>query len=286
MRNIPQTDFVARRTPFYIPGWKAATELIEALRELHRYRHLLRAWTVRQIKVRYKQSLLGGLWAIVQPLSITIVFSIIFSFFVKVPTGGVPYIIFYYSGLLPWTFFATSVTMGANSLVSNPNIITKIYCPREILPLSAVFATLLDFLVASLVYVALGFIYQISVGPSLILLPFLVIIQFFFTASVALVLAALNVFYRDIRFVVPLALQIYMYATPLIYPVSTLPQSIRPFYMLNPMASLLHSYRLILVYNTWPDPVHLGSALLITIVVTLASYAFFTKAAKKFADLI
>lgn len=262
------------------------TALIEALQELHRYRHLLRAWTIRQIKVRYKQSVLGGLWAILQPLSIAIVFSIIFSFFVKVPTGGVPYIIFYYTGLLPWTFFATSVTMGANSLVSNLNIITKIYCPREILPLSAVLATLLDFLVASLVYVVLGFIYQISVSPSVVLLPFLVIIQFFFTASVTLVLAALNVFYRDIRLVIPLALQIYMYATPLIYPVSTLSPSIQPFYMLNPMASLLHSYRLILVYGGWPDPVHLGSTLLITIVLSLASYAFFTTAARKFADVI
>jgi ABC-type polysaccharide/polyol phosphate export permease len=176
--------------------------------------------------------------------------------------------------------------MGANSLVSNLNIVTKIYFPREILPLSAVLATLLDFFVASLVYVGLGFVYQISVGPSVVLLPFLVIIQFFFTASVALVLAALNVSYRDIRFVVPLALQIYMYATPLIYPVSTLPRSITPFYMLNPMASLLHSYRLILIYDRWPDPVHLGSALLTTIFLSLASYAFFTTAARDFADVI
>lgn len=262
------------------------TRLIESLLELYRHRHLLRAWTVRQIKVRYKQSVLGGLWAILQPLSITIVFSIIFSFFVRVPIAGVPYIIFYYAGLLPWTFFATSVNLGANSLVSNLNMITKIYFPREILPLSVVFATLLDFFIASLVYIGLGFLYQISVGPSAVLLPFLVIIQFFFTASVALFLAALNVSYRDIRFVVPLALQIYMYATPLIYPVSTLPERIIPFYMLNPMASLLHSYRLILVYGRWPDPVHLGSALLTTIILTLASYAFFTRAARDFADVI
>ena len=260
--------------------------LVESFQELHRYRHLLRAWTVRQIKVRYKQSVLGGLWAILQPLSVAIVFSIVFSYFIKVPTDGAPHIIFYYAGMLPWIFFATSVTMGASSLVSNTNIVTKIYLPREILPLSAVFATLLDFFVASLVYVGLAFIYQVSVGPSLVLLPFLVITQFLFTASVALVVAALNVFYRDIRFVVPLALQIYMYATPLIYPLSLVPQSIMPIYMLNPMASLLHSYRLILVYGRWPDPVHLGSALLISIVLALTSYAFFTAKARHFADVI
>jgi lipopolysaccharide transport system permease protein len=215
-----------------------------------------------------------------------IIFSIIFSYFIKMPTDGVPHIVFFYAGMLPWTFFATSVTSGAESLVANLNIVTKIYLPREILPLAAVSAAFFDFLVASLVYAGLALIYRVSVGPSVVLLPFLVIVQFLFTASVALVVAALNVFYRDIRLVIPLAVQIYLYTTPVIYPLSLVPQSIVPFYMLNPMASLIHSYRLILVYGRWPDPVYLGSTLLITVFLLLTSYAFFTARARDFADVI
>jgi len=262
------------------------TILAESFLELDRYRDLLRTWTAREIKIRYKQSLLGGLWAILQPLSVAIIFSIIFSFFIKVPTDGVPHLIFYYAALFPWTLFATAVTTGSNSLVANLNLVTKIYFPREILPLSGVMAALFDFTIAFFVYIGLAFLYKVSVGPSILLLFFLIAIQLLFTISVVLVLAALNVFYRDIRFVVPLGLQIYMYSTPLIYPVSTIPEKIRSFYMLNPMASLIHSYRAILVYGQWPEPIYLVSAFLISVAFLLTAYIWFNKAARSFADLI
>lgn len=260
--------------------------LAESFLELNRHRDLLRTWTAREIKIRYKQSLLGGLWAVLQPLSVAIIFSIIFSFFIKVPTEGVPHLVFYYAALFPWTLFATAVTTGSNSLVANLNLVTKIYFPREILPLSGVLAALFDFAIASLVYVGLVFIYGVSIGPSIVLLPLLIIIQLLFTISVVLILAALNVFYRDIRFIVPLGLQIYMYSTPLIYPLSAIPEKIVPFYLLNPMATLIHSYRSILVYSQWPEPVYLASAFLMAVTLFLASYAFFSKAARQFADII
>jgi lipopolysaccharide transport system permease protein len=262
------------------------TILAESFLELNRYRDLLRTWAIREIKIRYKQSLLGGLWAILQPLSVAIIFSIIFSFFIKVPTDGVPHLVFYYAALFPWTFFANAVTTGSNSLIANLNLVTKIYFPREILPLAGVMAALFDFIIASLVYVGLAFLYGVSVGPSIILLPLLIIFQLLLIIAVTLFLAALNVFYRDIRFVVPLGLQIYMYSTPLIYPVSTVPEKIVPFYMLNPMASLIHSYRAILVHGQWPEPVYLGSAFLVSVAFLLTAYAWFNKAARSFADLI
>ena len=260
--------------------------LAQSFLELDRYRDLLRTWAIREIRIRYKQSLLGGLWAVLQPLSVAIIFSVIFSFFVRVPTGGVPYIVFYYAALFPWTFFATSVTTGSRSLVANLNLVTKIYFPREILPLSGVLAALFDFAIAAVLYVALACIYRISVGPSIVLLPLLVILQFLFTIPVVLILAALHVLYRDIRFVVPLALQIYMYSTPLIYPVSTIPEKVMPYYMLNPMASIVHAYRLILVYGEWPEPGYLLSAFVVSIVLLVASYAYFVRAARNFADVI
>jgi lipopolysaccharide transport system permease protein len=262
------------------------TILAESFLELNLHRDLLRTWTSREIRIRYKQSLLGGLWAVLQPLSVAIIFSVVFSFFVKVPTDGVPYLIFYYAALFPWAFFASAVTTGSRSLVANLNLVTKIYFPREILPLSGVLAALFDFVIAFVLYVVLALFYRIPVGPSIIVLPLLVALQLLFTIPVVLVLAALNVFYRDIRFVVPLALQVYMYSTPLIYPISTIPERMVPFYMLNPMASLIHAYRSILVYGQWPEPLYLVSAFLVSGVFLVASYAYFGKAARSFADLI
>jgi lipopolysaccharide transport system permease protein len=262
------------------------TILVESFSELNRYRDLLRTWSIREIKIRYKQSLLGGLWAVLQPLSVAIIFSIIFNLFINVSTDGIPHLIFYYVALFPWTFFSNSVTTGANSIISSLHLVTKIYFPREILPLSGIIAAMLDFTIAGLLYVVLAFLHGISVGPSLILLPWLIIIQFLFTSGIVLILATLNVYYRDIRFVVPLVLQIYMYSTPLIYPVSAVPESIRPFYLLNPMASILNAYRSILAYGVWPELTYLASASLVSIILFLVAYTFFSKAARSFADII
>jgi lipopolysaccharide transport system permease protein len=261
--------------------------MISNLRELVQYRELLWRWVVRNIKVRYKQSVLGAAWAILQPLSTTILFTLIFSYFLRIDTGGAPYPIFYYSALLPWTFFASSISFGVQSLVSNLSLVTKIYFPKEILPISTVLASLVDFLVAATIYVVMMILYRIPVGPSLVLLPVLLVIQMLLTVGVVLLASALNVFYRDFRFVVPLATQLWMYLTPIIYPVSQVPERFRTLYMVvNPMAGLIDAYRHIVLAADWPQYPYLLSSAAISLTLFLVAYWYFKKAEPVFADII
>jgi len=261
--------------------------MISNFQELFHYRDLLWRWVMRSIKVRYKQSLLGVAWAILQPLSTTILFTLIFSVFLRIDTGGVPYPIFYYSALLPWTFFASSISLGVNSLVGNLGLVTKIYFPKEILPISAVLAGFVDFAVAGIIYVALMLFYRVPIGPSLILLPLLLAIQILLTIGVVMLASALNVFYRDIRFIVPLGIQLWMYLTPIIYPVTQVPERFRTLYMtINPMAGLIDAYRCIVLTADWPQGPYLLSSAAISIAVFLAAYWYFKKAEPVFADII
>jgi lipopolysaccharide transport system permease protein len=254
--------------------------------ELYHRRDLLWMWTVRDIKVRYKQSVLGAAWAILQPLSLMLIFNVIFSYFVRVPTDNIPYPIFSYTALLPWTTFAASVTFAVPSLVTNMNLVTKIYFPREILPMSSVIAGLIDFMIAALVFAGMLVYYRIPVYGTLILLPVLLAIQMLLTLGVVLFASAVNVFYRDIRFVVPLAVQLWMYLTPVIYPATLIPERFRNLYMLNPMAGLIEAYRTIALKGAWPDWTHLGLAALISLIVFVVGYSYFKRVEWQFADLI
>ena len=214
---------------------------MQALRTLYQYRGLLWMWTFREVKVRYKQSLLGGAWAVLQPLSLMLIFTAIFGYFVKVPTDGVPYPIFSYSALLPWTFLATSISFAVPSMLNNMNLVTKIYFPREILPMASIGAAFLDYAIAFVLFVILMLAYQIPLRATLLLLPLLLVIQIILTLGISLIASAVIVFYRDVRFVVPLALQLWMYLSPVIYPVSSVPENWQALYMLNPMATLIDS---------------------------------------------
>ncbi len=261
--------------------------MVSDIRELVRYRELLWRWVMRNIKVRYKQSLLGAAWAVLQPLSITILFTVVFSYFLQIDTDGVPYPIFYYSALLPWTFFASSISFGVQSLVSNLNLVTKIYFPKEILPISTVLASFVDFLVAATIYVAMMIFYRVPIGPSLVLLPVLLVIQMLLTIGVVLLASALNVFYRDIRFVVPLGIQLWMYLTPIIYPASRVPERFRNLYMMvNPMAGLIDSYRRIVLTAEWPQYPYLFSSAAISLALFVVAYWYFKRAEPVFADII
>ncbi len=260
--------------------------MINHLRELWHYRELLWSWTGREIKVRYKQSLLGAAWAIIQPLGTALIFTIIFSRFIHVPTDGIPYPIFSYAALLPWTFFATSVSLATDSLVRNMNLVTKIYFPREILPFASVLAGLLDFAIAALVFVGMAIYYHISFSWSVTLLPLLLIIQVTLTLGVVLFASALNVFYRDIRFIIPLGLQLWMYLTPIIYPLSIVPERFRTLYLLNPMAGLIESYRRIIVRGEMPPLVEFVPAAAVSFLLFIAAYAYFKQAEQVFADII
>ncbi|NIV33022.1 MAG: ABC transporter permease, partial [Anaerolineae bacterium] len=224
------------------------------LTELIRARELLFTWTMRDFKVRYSQSILGAAWAILQPLSLMTIYSIIFSVFIKVPTDGdIPYPVFVYAAVLPWSFFANSLNFAIPSLVNNMNLVSKIYFPRETLPLSAIIVSFIDFLFGISVFVLLMLVYRIPVGPTVLLAPLILLIQMILTFGISLVGSAVNVFYRDIRFVIPLALQIWMYLSPIFYSVNVVPERFRPIYLLNPMATLIDSYRRVVLLNQPPN---------------------------------
>jgi lipopolysaccharide transport system permease protein len=254
--------------------------------ELIRARELLFTWATRDFKVRYSQSILGAAWAILQPLSLMVVYSVIFSVFIKVPTDGIPYPVFAYTALLPWTFFANSLSFAIPSLVSNMNLVSKIYFPREILPLSTILVGFVDFLVASSVFVLMLLFYRVPVGSTILFVPLVLLIQIILTFGISLLASAVNVFYRDVRFVIPLALQIWMYLSPIIYPVSLVPERFRPFYFLNPMAVLIDTYRRTILFNQTPDWPYLGLATILSAFLMVVAYRYFKQAEREFADLI
>ncbi|MCG3209402.1 MAG: hypothetical protein FOGNACKC_03026 [Anaerolineae bacterium] len=256
------------------------------LTELYGARELLFTWTMRDFKVRYSQSLLGAAWAILQPLSLMVIFSVIFSVFIKVPTDGVPYPVFAYTALLPWTLFANSLSTAIPSLVTNMSLVSKIHFPREILPLSAILVSFIDFLIACSVYVILLIFFQYPIGPTVLLVPLVLFIQIILTFALSLMASAFMVFYRDVRFVIPLALQLWMYATPIIYPITVVPEWLRPFYYLNPMAVLITAYRDIILHNQMPNWTYLGLATLLSGLLLVVAYPYFKQAERKFADLI
>lgn len=250
------------------------------------YRDLLWLWTLREVQVRYKQSLLGVTWALLQPLVLTIVFTIVFSRLMRVDTGGIPYPVFSYVALVPWTFFATSLTFGIASLVNNMSLVTKIYFPREILPLASIGAAFVDFLVSAVILAGMMLLYGIPLGwVSLWVIPLLAL-QIVLTVAVVLLGSALLVFFRDVRFVVPLLTQVWMYGTPVIYPASVVPERFRSWYFINPMAGIIDGYRRVLLSGQAPqwDALALGTG--VTFALLLVALLFFKRSEPVFADLI
>lgn len=256
------------------------------LQILYDHRELLLMWTLKEVKVRYKQSLLGAAWAILQPLALMLIFTAVFSFFAQLPSDGVPYPVFAYVALLPWTFLATSITFGIPSLVNNFHLVTKIYFPREILPIGSIGAALVDFLVSFSVVVAMLAWYQIPLSWTVLWVPFLVLLQIVLILGVVLPAAAVTVFYRDVRFIVPLGVQLWLYLTPVIYPLSIVPEWVRPVYILNPLVGITDSYRRVLVHSEPPSFEYLGISLITSCLLAAAGYLYFKRAEEKFADLI
>jgi lipopolysaccharide transport system permease protein len=260
--------------------------MLTHLKTLAAHRDLLWMWTLREIKVRYKQSLLGAAWAIVQPLSMTVVFTVVFSLFARFPTDGVPYVVFSYTALLPWTLLQSSLSFGAPSLVNNMNLVSKIYFPREILPIAVILASLVDFFFGSLVMLGLLAFYRIPLHGSVLWLPLLLGIQVLLMVGITLLASAVNVFYRDIRFVVPLALQVWMYLSPVVYPLSLVPERFRPYYLLNPMSMLIVNYRRVLLEGQPPlwNYTALGACMVLLLLVI--GYGYFKRLEPTFADII
>lgn len=250
------------------------------------YRDLLWAWTRRTIRARYQQSLLGVAWALVQPLARVAIFTFIFTQIVPVDTGDVPYVIFSYVAMVPWTLFSSAITDMVGALVGNMNLVTKIYFPREILPLAAMLARLLDALIAAGVLVLLFVVYQYPVYlPGLLYLPLILAVQLALMVGLGLFGAALNVFYRDVRYVIELGLQLWFYATPIIYPIDLVPERFQVLYFLNPMAGVIEAYRAVLLHGQAP-----GSYLLFSSVAALVTMVlgvlFFKRVEFQFADVV
>jgi len=262
-----------------------ALNMYRHLRSLYRHRELLLLWTMRELSVRYKQSVLGVGWAIAQPLALMLVFSL-FSLLLSLPSDGVPYPIFAYTALLAWTLLSSSVSLAIPTMVNNFNLVTKIYFPREILPLASVAASLVDFGVASLLLLLALVYFQIPITLTLLWVPAILALQLVVILGIVLPACALNVFYRDIRFIVPLALQIWLYATPIIYPVSLVPDSLRLVYAINPMVGIVDGYRRVILHGQPPSIEYLATSALIGVILVVFGYAYFKHSEEVFADLI
>lgn len=213
------------------------------LHELWVYRELLYFMSLRDIQVRYKQTLLGATWVVLQPLLTTLVFTLFLGFLVRVPSEGYPYILFVYTAMLPWTFFSSAISTSGNSLVSNAHLITKVYFPRSILPISAVAARLVDFLIGFLLLVCLMVYFGVRPTSNLLLLPFLIVLMTLLALAVGMLTSALNVKYRDVGVLIPVLMQLWMYASPVVYPATLVPGRWRQLYELNPMAGLIGGFR-------------------------------------------
>jgi len=217
------------------------------LDELWSYHELLFFLVWRDLKVRYKQTILGAAWAIIQPVTTMLIFSLIFGKFAKIETGDIPYPIFSYAALLPWQLFSKAMTESSMSLVANGQFITKIYFPRLYIPTSSVLSGVVDFFLSLTVLIGMMFYYQVAVSWKLLLLPVLIVITILVSLSISLWLSAINVKFRDVRFILPFLVQVWMYATPIAYPISIVPESWRFAYSLNPMVALIESYRWVIL---------------------------------------
>ena len=260
--------------------------MLRELRGLWQYRDLFFTLTVHRIKVRYKQSVLGLAWAILQPLSLMLIYTVIFSVIAKVPSENVPYAIFAYAALLPWTFFSSSLTNATSGLVSHSQLVTKVYFSREILPLTYVSAALFDFAVASLFLIGLFFYYGVGLTIySLYAVPILVLLTMLATAF-SLFLSALQVRFRDVGVAMPLLLQIWMFASPVVYPLSAVPQRLRVIYALNPLVGVIENFRRVVLQGVEPDFYSLAVSAVAAAFLLPITYLYFKRVEATMADII
>jgi lipopolysaccharide transport system permease protein len=215
-----------------------------------------------------------------------VVFTVVFSKFAKIQSDGMPYPIFSYCALLPWMFFSGALTSAISSVVDNSNLVKQIYFPREIFPLSAILANFFDFCVASVIFIGMAIFYKINVTVLILLVPMLLTLQILFTIGVSFLLSAINVRYRDISHAAVFMIQIWMFACPIVYPVSVVPENLRPLYMLNPMAVIIDGYRRVILQRMAPQWNYLFPAAFIILIVCGLSYKYFKRSELTFADIV
>lgn len=250
------------------------------------YFELVRELTLREIKSRYKQSVLGYAWVILNPFFQMLVMAFVFSKILRFPTIGTPYAIFLYAGLLPWNLFSATLISSTNSLVGNASLLTKVYFPREIFIISTTLAKIVDFFLASTVFVLFMIIYQQPVTWNVLWFIPIFFIQQIFTYGLSLILSSVNLFYRDIQYVLSLVVMIWMYLTPVIYPTEIFPEQYKWIFQLNPMAVIINAYRQVILGGGMPNLMSLGIALGLSILIVFIGRSIFKKLEGVFADVV
>lgn len=256
------------------------------LSELWEYRELLYFLVWRDVKVRYKQTVLGAAWAVMQPLFIMIVFSLFFGLLAKVPSDGIPYPVFTFCALLPWQLFANALSEASNSLIGNQNLITKVYFARLVIPIAAVLSGLVDFLIAFVILIGMMFYYGIVPGWSILVLPAFILLAVLTALAVGLWLSALNVQYRDVRYTMNFLVQFWLFATPVAYPSSIIPEHWRALYGINPMAGVVEGFRWALLGKTSPPSAMLWVSVLVVSALLIGGLYYFRRMEQNFADFV
>jgi len=280
-----EADAVSFNSPVTIVkpsrGWVSLN-----LGELREYRELIYFLTWRDIKVRYKQTVLGAAWAIIQPFFTMVVFSLFFGKLAKVPSDGIPYPIFAYAALVPWTFFANGLSQSSNSLVGSTNLIKKVYFPRLVVPISSVISGVFDFILAFVVLLGMMLYYGIFPTVNIVWLPLLLLLTLTTSLGVGLWLSTLNVQFRDVRYTVPFLTQFWLFSTPIAYPSSLLSQPWRTLYGINPMVGVVEGFRWALLgTDTAPGPIIIVSSL-VALALLVGGAFYFRRLEKSFADVI
>lgn len=255
------------------------------LRELLAYRELIYTFALRDIKVRYKQTALGAAWAIIQPLFAMVVFTVIFGGLAKIPSEGIPYPLFSYAALLPWTLFSEGITRSTSSMITNSNIMTKVYFPRLIMPISGILSPIVDFMVSFIILIGLILYYGRTPTINIIWLPIFLLLVLAASLGVGLWLSALNVQYRDFQYTIPFIIQIWLYSSPVVYASTLVPDKYRLIYGLNPMAGAIEGFRWALLGTEPPSSMIYVSALMV-IIILVSGMHYFKRMEKTYADVV
>ena len=255
------------------------------LKEIWEYRELLQTFVVRDIKVRYKQTALGAAWAVIQPLFMMVVFTLFFGKLAKIPSEGIPYPIFSYAALLPWTLFAEGLSRSTGSMISNAGIMTKVYFPRLIMPISGVISPLVDFAIAFVILLGMMLYFGFYPTVNIIWLPAFILLALATSLGVGLWLSALNVQYRDFQYTLPFIIQLWLFASPVVYPSSLLPEPYRMIYGLNPMAGVIEGFRWALL-GTSPPSSLVAVSVVVVIAILISGAFYFRRMEKTFADVV
>lgn len=255
------------------------------LRELLAYHELIYTFALRDIKVRYKQTALGAAWAIIQPLFAMVVFTVIFGGLAKIPSEGIPYPLFSYAALLPWTLFSEGITRSTSSMITNSNIMTKVYFPRLIMPISGILSPIVDFMVSFIILIGLILYYGRTPTINIIWLPIFLLLVLAASLGVGLWLSALNVQYRDFQYTIPFIIQIWLYSSPVVYASTLVPDKYRLIYGLNPMAGAIEGFRWALLGTEPPSSMIYVSALMV-IIILVSGMHYFKRMEKTYADVV